>query len=405
MSTPAPQRSTPVTATTTASAEVRGELTDQVGNEVDNETGADVQAVDLREAAMAAVADAAAFYSRQLSDPRVGRPARQVLAARRLHVDAASSPADEVGYAPDAWDALYRHLRTLGYSDETLLAAGLVTRSRRGTLIDLLRHRITFTIHDLAGRPVAFTARAFAERIAADEAKGKAAGRTTPKYLNSPDTPLWCKSEVLFALGCPRVRAALADGAVPVLVEGSVDALAVTAAGRGRHVGIAPCGTALTAAHLQALEQVLVETGTSGGLAERGLVVAFDADRAGRAAAARAWTLLRERGVWPDELRLAPGADPAATWAGDPDALTGALSNAEQHPLQETLIDDAVAPFTSRMHEVESQVAAVRAAVAYLRDTPAELIGAGILRVVLATGVDADFVITEILDAPTRRNA
>ena len=147
------------------------------------------------------------------------------------------------GYAPASWVALTRHLRALGFTDLVIQAAGLARRSRRGTLIDTFRDRAMLPIRATdGGMVVAFIGRA---------ADGARPG--TPKYLNSPRTALYDKSTILFGL-CEG-RDALAGGARPVIVEGPLDAIAVTAAGQGRYVGVTPCGTALTRQHAAALRE------------------------------------------------------------------------------------------------------------------------------------------------------
>src|SRR5660397_245780 len=105
----------------------------------------------------------------------------------------------------------------------------------------------------------------------------------TPRYINSPATALYRKGEVLYGLGAEPTRQALAAGARPVLVEGPLDAIAVTGAGGGRYASVAPCGTALTAV------QVTVLDTHAGPLADRGVIAAFDHDPGGRQAALRAY--------------------------------------------------------------------------------------------------------------------
>ena len=146
------------------------------------------------------------------------------------------------GYAPAAWDALTSHLRAAGYSDMVIEASGLARRSRRGTLIDTFRDRAMLPIRSADGTIIAFIGRA-----------AEHADPGVPKYLNSPSTALYNKSEVLFGLW--EARDALASGARPVIVEGPLDAIAVTTAGHGRYVGVAPCGTNFTAHQAAALAQ------------------------------------------------------------------------------------------------------------------------------------------------------
>ena len=140
-----------------------------------------------------------------------------LLTARR--VDAAAVLDSGLGYAPRGWTHLTDHLRTAGVSDQELLATGLVLVSGRGTLIDRFRDRIIFPVHDLGGHPVALLGRAV-DRAATDRT-----GNPVPKYLNSPDTAIYRKGEVLY--GLHEAQRALHKGAIAVLVEGPMDVLAV----------------------------------------------------------------------------------------------------------------------------------------------------------------------------------
>jgi hypothetical protein len=222
-------------------------------------------------------ADAAAFYTAQL---RAGTPAaaraKEMLERRGVSEDAVDGY--ELGYAPRVWTALTDHLRARGWTDDELVAAGDGLVSRRGTVIDRFRDRLMFPVREASGeRIIAFVARAVTEQAG------------TPKYLNSPETALYRKSEVLYGLGASPVRHAIAAGAVPALVEGTFDAIAMTRASRGSHVGVAPLGTALTS------EQVAVLNLTVGQLCERGVVVAFDPDDAPPRSPARVCTTSRRR--------------------------------------------------------------------------------------------------------------
>ena len=176
-----------------------------------------------------------------------------------------------VGYAPAGWCALAAHLRDLGYPDAAIQAAGLARRTRRGALVDFFRDRAMFGIRWPDGTVAGFTGRA-----------RPGGGQAGPVYLNSRTTGLYRKGSLLF--GLYEGRRALATGARPVLVEGPLDAIAVSAA--GSYAGVSPCGTALTSAQVALLARTC-------DLRRDGVVVAFDADRAGRRAAVRAYHLLR----------------------------------------------------------------------------------------------------------------
>jgi len=366
------------------------------------ETDVVEETVDELAVLRAVAADAATFFRACLVEPTAGRRARRALAARRLPILTA---ADGIGYAPEGWTALTTHLQGLGYTDEHLLAAGVSTRSRTTHLIDRFRARITFAVHDAAGDVVAFTARAFDE----DRAAAAAAGHDLPKYLNTCETALYRKREVLYGL-TPQVRGLLGAGALPVLVEGPTDALAITLAGAGRYVGIASCGTALTSDHLDFLDDVLqaattsqeegkdTDPGTSC-LARQGLAAAFDCDKAGRGAARRAFELATARGLRLLEVTLPEGGDPASLPRTQ---LTGLLEHVQDRPLVLSLIRDAVTPWVGRLHEDTSQLNAVRAAVRLIDPVHDDLdMGQCLAAVAVATGADAGCVVDELLDHRT----
>lgn len=227
----------------------------------------------------------------------------------------------EWGVAPASWTGLSDHLQSLGYTADQLIDAGVTTRTRNGRLIDRFRNRIIFPVRDQAGAIVGVTA-----RINPAETDERA-----PKYLNSPETAAYRKSELLLGLD-PAAITRLAAGARPVLVEGPTDhaALQLAAADLAKRTGIeivavAACGTGITKQHLQALRDA-----TGRGLTD--LIVALDPDTAGRTAAARVWDMLT-----PDEaaqaraLDLPTGTDPAQAAIDAPDTLATAL--AETIPL------------------------------------------------------------------------
>ncbi len=205
-----------------------------------------------REALLAVMARAAEFYQRQL--PR-SPEARQYL--ERRGVSAEIIARFGLGYAPDDWQALatiFPH-----YQDETLAHAGLVIDHESGRRYDRFRHRIIFPIHDRKGRVIAFG--------------GRVLDGSEPKYLNSPETPLFEKGRELYAL--PLARDGIRTHGYAIVVEGYMDVLALHQAGLDNAVAV--LGTAATAQHVKTL---LAMTDT--------LVFCFDGDEAGRRAAWRA---------------------------------------------------------------------------------------------------------------------
>ena len=230
----------------------------------------------------------------------------------RLRTDTAPASA---GYAPPGWTHLVDHFRRRGVNDDELLAVGLACTARTGRLIDRFRDRLVLPIHD-GDTVVGFVTRRHPD---AGDDHG-------PKYLNTPATPLFHKGDVLYG----RNQQALDNGAVPVLVEGPLDALAVTAAAGVRYLGVAPLGTALT--HTQA--RLLAG-------AHHSPIVALDADPAGQVAAERAYWLLTQHATSPSSIALPAGADPASLLhERGPRPLAATLNGA--HALAQDLLDARV---------------------------------------------------------------
>ena len=249
--------------------------------------------------------------------------------AARLGVDPAPDPSIRPGHAPAAWTALTEHLRRHGATDDELLAAGLAKTAATGRLIDTFRDRLILPIHTTTptGKSVivGFVARRNPRH---DQPENPVAG---PKYLNTPRTVAYTKGEHLYGVADAHDR--LLDGATPVLVEGPIDALAVTLAST-RHVGLAPLGTALTDSHADTLIPYLARPD--------GVIIATDPDPAGHAAAERDYWMLTARGGEPRHAHLPAGLDPAdlLTHHG-PDPLHTILTHAA--PMGDALIEARLA--------------------------------------------------------------
>jgi DNA primase len=186
-----------------------------------------------------------------------------------------------IGYAPSGGDLLLRHLR-VEYAEKTLVESGLISRDQSGRLFDRFRRRITFPIANESSKIVAFGARAL--------------GDDQPKYLNSPETPIYSKSNVLYHLD--RAKEALRRSDFAVLVEGYMDAIAVARAGISNVV--ASCGTSLAEPQIKLL-----------GRFTKRVIVNYDPDNAGQAATERSIAILLEQDFEVRVLAL-PGkaADP-----------------------------------------------------------------------------------------------
>lgn len=218
------------------------------------------------------------FYHRQLA----GSPAEPYLRARGL--EPATIAAYQLGYAPSDGTALTRHLLQLGYPEDLLVAWGLSLRSERdGRLYDRFRGRVIFPLFDEQGEVVAF-----AGRLLADQAD-------QPKYLNSPETPFYHKSELLY--GLHAARATLRKGRSALIVEGYMDVLTLHQV--GFREAVATCGTALTEAHLARLRRYTPE-----------IVLLYDTDEAGQAAIQRALLPALQAGFFVRVLSLPEGKDP-----------------------------------------------------------------------------------------------
>jgi DNA primase len=236
-----------------------------------------------RERLHALLGRATTYYSRYLWEAREAEPARAYLLGRGL--EEATLREFRVGYAPSAWDRMLRASRASGYSDEELLAAGLVQRSknRPGQVYDRFRERIMFPASDPRGRVRGFGARAMRDN-------------QQPKYLNTSDGVIYHKREVLFGIDLARAAAAKADRMI--LVEGYTDVLALHQAGITNAVGI--MGTALTEEQVGELERI-----------SHVLELCLDADRAGQDAMLRAARLARARQLELRVVGLPEGTDPA----------------------------------------------------------------------------------------------
>jgi DNA primase len=287
----------------------------------------------------------------------------------------------QAGYAPATWDALTSNLRAAGYPDMLIEAAGLARRSRRNTLIDTFRDRATLPIRAANGTIIAFIGRA------ADHA---APG--TPKYLNSPATAVYRKGEILFGLA--EARDPLATAARPVIVEGPLDAIAVTTAGDGKYVGLAPCGTALTAHQVAALA-VVTDLGATG------VTVGFDSDQAGRRAAIRAYHLLVP---YTDKLAAATlpaGQDPAQVLADSGTAALADLLASNTRPLPDLVINAEVARWSRWLRYPEGQIHALRATAPVIAAMPSAHVARQVARLAAILKLDHATVTEAVADAVT----
>ncbi|MGH2674189.1 MAG: DNA primase [Actinomycetota bacterium] len=232
-----------------------------------------------RQALHRASAMAADLYRQMLLEGREAEAARRYLEKRGISRE--SVEAFGIGFAPGYPDFLLRRMAR-EFSPEILVEAGLAAKDPRGGIRDRFRSRITFPIHDLSGNAVGFGARLL-------EGDG-------PKYLNSPETPVYRKGELLYNLH--RAKGDVTKAGRAFVVEGYTDVIAL--AGAGIPVAVATCGTALGEGHFRLLSRFA-----------RGAVLCFDADEAGARAAERAYGLFEKFALDVSVLILPQGQDPA----------------------------------------------------------------------------------------------
>ena len=208
------------------------------------------------------------FYREQLNLPGTAQVGRDFLQKRAF--DKAAAELFGVGYAPDEWDGLYKHLKTLGFTDSELSLAGLTKDGSKGP-IDRYRNRLVWPIKDISGDVVGFGAR----KLASDEVD------QGPKYLNTSETPLYKKSQILYGLDMAKKE--IAKKRQVVIVEGYTDVMAAHLA--GITTAVATCGTAFGDEHIRVIRRLLMDDD-----AFRGEVIfTFDGDAAGQKAALRAF--------------------------------------------------------------------------------------------------------------------
>ncbi|WP_431247444.1 DNA primase [Leifsonia xyli] len=216
---------------------------------------------------LAANSAAEEFFRDRLSAPDAD-PGRRFLGERGF--DAAAASHFGVGFAPKSWDELTKHLRGKGYTQEELLAAGLVSQGDRG-VYDRFRGRLIWPIRDVTGQTIGFGARRLL-----DDDKG-------PKYLNTPETAVYKKAQVLYGLDLAKRE--ISRGGTATIVEGYTDVMACHLA--GVTTAIATCGTSFGSEHIRVLRRVLGDSEND--TKQRSVVFTFDGDSAGLNAAARAF--------------------------------------------------------------------------------------------------------------------
>jgi DNA primase len=255
------------------------------------------QADDEKETLRKVMEQASSYYEEQLKGDA---KSMEYLQSRGLSAETIKEW--RLGATKKGWSNLYEHLKNSGVTDEMIEKAGLAKKGNHG-FYDRFRSRIMFPIFDPHGKVVAFTGR-FNEWEKDDEKEASA------KYLNSPDTVLFDKSHVLY--GYHKAKAAIPKWKFTLLVEGQMDLLMCQQAGFSN--AVATSGTALTVSQLEML-----------GRFSKNLLIAYDGDKAGVAAARRAWSLALSLGMDVKMALIPGGSDPADVIQKDPAAFKTAI--------------------------------------------------------------------------------
>ncbi|GAA4765264.1 DNA primase [Microbacterium gilvum] len=327
---------------------------------------------------LAANAAAAEYFRAQLMSPEADA-ARRFLGERGFDAGAASHFG--VGYAPKGWDGLMNALTAQGFTREELTTSGLVSTNQRGGVYDRFRGRVIWPIRDVTGQTVGFGARKLY-----DDDQG-------PKYLNTPETPIYKKSQVLYGLDLAKRDISRGDPRRVVVVEGYTDVMACHLA--GVTTAIATCGTAFGTEHVSVLRRVMGDASAAGEV-----VFTFDGDAAGQKAAIRAFTDAKSFNAQTFVAVAPDGLDPCDLRLQRGDGAVRALMD-HKVPMFEFVIDRAVSRFD--LGTVEGRVGALRAAAPVVAEIRDRLLRPGYERVLAGRlGMDPGDVHGEVERAARR---
>ncbi len=330
-------------------------LAGRIGYALHYEDGGAAPETSGRSRLYAANSAAAEYFRGQLLSPEA-ESARRFLGERGF--DAGAAAHFGVGYAPKGWENMTKALTAQGFTREELTNAGLVSAGQRG-VYDRFRGRVIWPIRDVTGQTIGFGARRLY-----DDDKG-------PKYLNTPETPLYKKTQVLYGLDLAKRDIARGDPRRVVVVEGYTDVMACHLA--GVTTAIATCGTAFAAEHIKVLRRVMGDDSAAGEV-----VFTFDGDEAGQKAALRAFSE-DSRFTAQTFVAVAPdGLDPCDLRLQRGDAAVRGLMDAKV-PMFEFAIDRKLAGYD--LGTVEGQVGALRAAAPIVAEIRDELLRPGYERV------------------------
>lgn len=287
-----------------------------------------------------AVAAAVDFYHRLLLEDPAGGKARKYLRGRGFDGDAARRFV--LGYSPDGWDTLSRFLQQeKKFSRDDIVAAGLAFVNKANRLQDQFRGRLMFPIYDARGDAAGFG--------------GRALGDEGPKYKNSPETPIYQKSRLLYGLNW--AKADIVARGEAIICEGYTDVMAYALAGAPN--AVATCGTALADDHAKALKNLA-----------RKVVLAYDADAAGAGAAERWYKWESELELEVKVAALPPGKDPGDLWRDDRDRLLTSIEEAV--PFLQFRVDRVLD--AADLSTIEGRVRAAEAAARMVAQHPSPLV-------------------------------
>ncbi|PKQ34511.1 MAG: DNA primase [Actinobacteria bacterium HGW-Actinobacteria-11] len=363
-------------------------LAGRIGYTLHYEDGGAAPETSGRSRLYAANTAAAEFFRAQLLSPDA-EAGRRFLGERGF--DAGAAAHFGVGFAPRGWDGMLKALTAQGFTREELSTAGLISTGQRG-VYDRFRGRLVWPIRDVSGQTIGFGARKLF-----DDDNG-------PKYLNTPETPIYKKAQVLYGLDLAKRDIARGDPRRVVVVEGYTDVMACHLA--GLTTAIATCGTAFGTEHIKVLRRVMGDDNASGEV-----VFTFDGDEAGQKAALRAFTE-DDRFNAQTFVAVAPdGLDPCDLRLQRGDAAVRGLMDKKQ-PMFEFAIDRKLAGFD--LGTVEGRVGALRAAAPIVAEIRDRLLRPGYERVLARRlGMDPTEVRSEVERAargasmapPVRREA
>ena len=346
-------------------------LAGRIGYTLHYEDGGAAPETSGRSRLYAANTAAAEFFRSQLltADAEAGR---RFLGERGF--DAGAAAHFGVGFAPRGWDGMLKALSAQGFTREELLTAGLVSQGQRG-VYDRFRGRLVWPIRDVSGQTIGFGARKLF-----DDDQG-------PKYLNTPETPIYKKAQVLYGLDLAKRDISRGDPRRVVVVEGYTDVMACHLA--GLTTAIATCGTAFGTDHIKVLRRVMGDDNASGEV-----VFTFDGDEAGQKAALRAFTE-DDRFNAQTFVAVAPdGLDPCDLRLQRGDAAVRSLMDSKQ-PMFEFAIDRKLGGFD--LSTVEGRVGALRAAAPIVAEIRDQLLRPGYERVLARRlGMDPTEVHSEV---------